>query len=66
MRQPALDEVAVADPATLAVDVAPVFEEEVGGACVDCGSAIAAARERALPGVVRCVGCQLELEARRP
>ena len=67
MRQPALDEVAVADPATLAVDVAPpVFEEEVGGTCVHCGSAIPAARVRALPGVVRCVGCQLELEARRP
>jgi Prokaryotic dksA/traR C4-type zinc finger len=66
MRQPVLDEVTVADPATLAADVAPpVLEEEVGGTCVTCGSAIPAARVRALPDVVRCVGCQLELEARR-
>jgi DnaK suppressor protein len=36
------------------------------GACVECRSAISAARLRAAPEVPTCVGCQARLERRDP
>ena len=45
-------------------DPLPVAEEAVPtGSCVDCGGAIPSGRLKAIPGAVRCAGCQLEHES---
>jgi hypothetical protein len=51
--------VEVATPA----DPPPVVEVTHQDACVDCGEGISAARLKALPGAVRCVSCQHQLES---
>ncbi len=37
---------------------------ESAAACSDCGDAIPEARQKAIPGVRRCVGCQADADAK--
>jgi Prokaryotic dksA/traR C4-type zinc finger len=56
------------DPLQVVPEPLPPVDEEkqiVTSACTDCGGAIPAGRLMALPDALRCVGCQLEFEARQ-
>jgi len=57
---------ALQDPLTVAPEpLPPVEEPALGSTCSSCGGVIPAARLKALPDAARCVGCQLDFEARQ-